>query len=220
MSAKRNKGLLPGTKIAGCACTGNAGNVFPANRLQRKPLVNNPNMHHGTCVAHLPWCMLGSLTRGGRENVPDIPGACATRNFAYLVRSPLQLTLNGERVSMRFHRHDGQLSNLSLNNVLVIIHDTVLSSVSNVYIWCQHGTQHGSLSNIMIRLFRFLTDSFSHNPFKIASKLCTTGTYDCTYTHTHTHTHTHIYIYIHICMDLTTEFKHIVYHTSPNVYMD
>ena len=162
MSAKRNKDLLPDTKIAGCACAGNAGNVFPANRLQRKPLVNNPDMHHGTCVTHVPWCMSGSLTRGGRENVPDIPGACATHNFAYLVRSPLQLTLNGERVSMRFHRHDGQLSNLSLNNVLVIIHDTVLSSVSNVYFWCQYGTQHGSL----------MMTSSNGNIFRVTGPLC------------------------------------------------
>ena len=40
------------------------------------------------CVTHVPWCMSGSLTRGGGENVPSIPGACATRNFAYLVRGP------------------------------------------------------------------------------------------------------------------------------------
>ena len=24
--------------------------------------VNNPDMHHGTCVTHVPWCMPGSLT--------------------------------------------------------------------------------------------------------------------------------------------------------------
>ena len=35
-----------------------------------------------------PWCISGSLTRGGEENVPGIPGACATRNFAYLARGP------------------------------------------------------------------------------------------------------------------------------------
>ena len=34
-------------------------------------------MHHGTCVTHAPWFMSGSLTRGGGENVPGIPGACA-----------------------------------------------------------------------------------------------------------------------------------------------
>ena len=36
----------------------------------------------------MPWCMSGSLTRGGRGNIPGIPGACATRNFAYLVKGP------------------------------------------------------------------------------------------------------------------------------------
>ena len=43
-------------KIAGCSCTGNAGNVSPPQR------VSDPDMHHGTCVTHVPWCMPGSLT--------------------------------------------------------------------------------------------------------------------------------------------------------------
>ena len=53
--------------------------------------VSDPDTHHGTCVTHVPWCIPGSLTSGflwsrGGENVPGIPGACATRNFTYLVR--------------------------------------------------------------------------------------------------------------------------------------
>ena len=64
-------------KVAGCACAGNAGNVFPTRRLQRKPLVSDPGMHHGTCETHVPWCMSGSLTCCGGENVPGIPSACA-----------------------------------------------------------------------------------------------------------------------------------------------
>ena len=57
------------------------------------PRVNNPDMHHGTCVTHVPWCMPGSLTSGflwswWRENVPGILSACATSNFTYLVRGP------------------------------------------------------------------------------------------------------------------------------------
>ena len=39
-------------KIAGCACPGNAGNVFPRHRGLAIP----------TCVTHVPWCMSGSLT--------------------------------------------------------------------------------------------------------------------------------------------------------------
>ena len=61
-------------KIAGCACAGNAGNVFPRRRFQRKLLVSDHGMHHGTCVKHVPWCMSGSLTCGDEGNVP---GACA-----------------------------------------------------------------------------------------------------------------------------------------------
>ena len=67
-------GLLPDTQNVDCAY---AGNVSPHRRLQRKPLVSDPGMHHGTCVTHVPWCMSGSLTRGGGENVPGIPGAWA-----------------------------------------------------------------------------------------------------------------------------------------------
>ena len=28
------------------------------------PLVSDPDMHHGTCLTHVPWCMSGSLTSG------------------------------------------------------------------------------------------------------------------------------------------------------------
>ena len=45
-------------KIAVCACTGNAGYVSPP------PRVSDPDMHCGTCVTHVPWCMPGSLTLG------------------------------------------------------------------------------------------------------------------------------------------------------------
>ena len=67
--------------IAGCACARIAGNVFPRRRLQRKPLISDPGMHHGTCVTHVPWCMLASLASGGGENVPGIPGTCAPAIF-------------------------------------------------------------------------------------------------------------------------------------------
>ena len=40
-------------KIAGCTCARNAGNVSPP------PRVSDPDMQHGTCITHVPWCMLG-----------------------------------------------------------------------------------------------------------------------------------------------------------------
>ena len=55
---------------------------------ERKPLMSDPGTHHGACVAHVPWCMSGSLTCCDGENVPSIPGACTALNFAYLARGP------------------------------------------------------------------------------------------------------------------------------------
>ena len=98
-------------KIAGCACAGNVGIVFPHPRFQRKPLVSDPDMHHGTCVTHVPWCMSGSLTCGDGENVPGTPGACAPAilriwqeahalifttqaNFTYIHGSEYNLAIN------------------------------------------------------------------------------------------------------------------------------
>ena len=45
-------------KSAGCACAWNAGNISPP------PRGSDPEMHHVTCVAHVPWCMPGSLSSG------------------------------------------------------------------------------------------------------------------------------------------------------------
>ena len=90
MSYKLVMGLLPDTKNCVLRMGRECLERFPRHRLQRKPLVSDTGMHHGTCVTHVPWCMSGSLTRGGGENVPGIPGACATCNFKYLARGPLQ----------------------------------------------------------------------------------------------------------------------------------
>ena len=75
-------GLLPDTQNCGLRMRLEYRERFPRHRLERKPLFSDPGMHHGTCVTHMPWCMSGSLTRGGGENSPGIPGACATYNLA------------------------------------------------------------------------------------------------------------------------------------------
>ena len=86
---------------------------FPHHRLQRKPLVSDPSMHPGMGVTPVPWCMSGSLSRGGGETVPGIPGACATRNFTYLVRGPctrdqripVTRDMEPDRISMSWCHH-------------------------------------------------------------------------------------------------------------------
>ena len=57
------------------------------------PRVSDPDIHHGTCVTHVPRCMSKSPTSAFLwsrrwENVPSIPGGCTTRNFSCLVRGP------------------------------------------------------------------------------------------------------------------------------------
>ena len=65
-------------KITGCAWAGNAGNVFPAANF--KGTASDPDMHHDTCR--------DGFRDSGVENVPGIPGECATHNFTYLARGP------------------------------------------------------------------------------------------------------------------------------------
>ena len=77
-------------KIAGCACAGNAGNVFPTTAGELSRLASR----------HVPWCITAcrdecrdrylavSFEVGGGENVPGIPRARAIRDFAYLERGP------------------------------------------------------------------------------------------------------------------------------------
>ena len=85
-------GLLPDTQNCGLRMRREWWECFPRHRLKWKLLASDHGMHHGTSVTHVLWCMSGSLTCGGGENVPDIPGACATRNFTYLTRGPCTQT--------------------------------------------------------------------------------------------------------------------------------
>ena len=65
--------LLPDTQNYGMRMRLECRECFPRHRLQRKPLISDPGMHHGTCVTHVSWCMSGSQTRGSGENVHGIP---------------------------------------------------------------------------------------------------------------------------------------------------
>ena len=61
-------GLLPDTQHCGLRVYRECTERFHCHGLQRKLLVSDPGMHHGTCVTHVPWCMSGSLTPGGMRN--------------------------------------------------------------------------------------------------------------------------------------------------------
>ena len=53
--------------------------------------VNDPDMHHGTCVTHVPWCMPRSLTSGflwSRWRAKRSQHSRRMGNFTYMVRGP------------------------------------------------------------------------------------------------------------------------------------
>ena len=81
--------FLPDTSNCGLRMHRECRERFLHHRLQRKPLISDPSMHHVTCVTHAPWCMSGSLTRGGGENVLGIPSVFTTHNCTYLTRDCL-----------------------------------------------------------------------------------------------------------------------------------
>ena len=81
-------GLLPDTRNCGCACAGDAGNVFPITAGERSRHASR-HVRHARAVMHAGIANYRfPLKSAAGENVPGIPGACATCNFTYLVRGP------------------------------------------------------------------------------------------------------------------------------------
>ena len=71
-----------------CACTGNAGNVFPVTACFAIQTCITARASHKCRDACRDRLLAVFPEAGGGEHVPDFPGACANRNFTYLVGSP------------------------------------------------------------------------------------------------------------------------------------
>ena len=86
-------GLLPDTRNCGCACAGDAGNVFPITAGERSRHASR-HVRHARAVMHAGIANYRfPLKSAAGENVPGIPGACATCNFTYLIRGPSRRVL-------------------------------------------------------------------------------------------------------------------------------
>ena len=79
-------GLLPETQNCGCTCAGNAGNVFPVTAGKRSRHASR-HVRHARAVVHAGSFPLKSAAG---ENVPGIPGACATCNFYVSGKRPME----------------------------------------------------------------------------------------------------------------------------------
>ena len=94
-----------------------SGTFFPP------PRVSHPDLHQGSSVTHVPWCMPGSLTSGFLwsqwwGNVPDIPGVNAACNITYLVRGPYNHITT-------FHMLR-KLSCNDVNNLVIHVHHPII----------------------------------------------------------------------------------------------
>ena len=101
-------GLLPDTYIYRLRMCRECRERFPCHQRQRKPLVSDPGMHHGTCGTHVTWGMSGSLNRCGGGNVPDM------RNTKFYVfgKRPIKL------IPSRWYQHCGYLWNRTTTTFL------------------------------------------------------------------------------------------------------
>ena len=81
--------LLPDTLNCGLRMSRGCRERFPRHRFQRKPLVSDPGMHHGTCVTHVPWCMSGIANLRWRGKRSRHSRRMRNPQFTYLVRGPL-----------------------------------------------------------------------------------------------------------------------------------
>ena len=65
---------------------------FPRHRLQRKPSVSDPGMHHGT------WCMSGSLTHGDGKTFPVLPAHAQPAILRVSDKRPIGWLLSGAKL--------------------------------------------------------------------------------------------------------------------------
>ena len=117
-------------KIAGAHAPGTPGTFFPATACKRSRHASGhvrdarAVMHAGIANWRFP------LKSAGGENVPGIPGACATHNFTYLVRGPC----SGKQQSCAVLDHyEGHLL------VSSGFHRKVQSCRNRFHVWYHHG---------------------------------------------------------------------------------
>ena len=134
---------------------------FPRHRLQRKPLVSDPGMHHDTCVTHVPRCMPGSLIHGGGESVPGIPDACATGNFTYLARGPSAGKVRVQCSKAKTAHcmtsvltHWSRVTHICVGNLTIIGSDNGLAPGRNSYIFIQENVFRNVVCEMAAILYR------------------------------------------------------------------
>ena len=85
--------------------------------------VSDPDIHHGTCVTYVPWCMPGSLTSGflWSHRRESIPGACPILGFAVSGKRPMYGS-NSRSMNGTGHEIDFELCNMGIRKIQTCQH--------------------------------------------------------------------------------------------------
>ena len=102
-------GLLPDTQNCGLRMRRECRERFPRHRFQRKLLVSDPDMHHGTCVTHVPWCMSGSLNRGGGGKRSRHSRRMRNSQFYVSGKRPMSRRLQGPNLFVYISYHKSRM---------------------------------------------------------------------------------------------------------------
>ena len=68
--------------------------AYMRQECETKPPVNDPGMHHNTCVTHVPWCMSGSLTVVVGKMFPALPAHAPPAILRILRKRPVDCVNN------------------------------------------------------------------------------------------------------------------------------
>ena len=108
------------------------------------------------CIPARASCMSGSLNRGNGENVPGIPGACATHKFKYLAKTPLWGCIWQDKPERK--------SNDFFSWSIGCCCETAVLITSSKHLW-------------MGKYFNFLIFGYSYQPYTWL--LCRFSSYNC-----------------------------------------
>ena len=105
------------------------------------PRVSDPYMHHGMCVTHVPWCMLGSLTTGflwSRWRVKHSRHSSRMRNPQFYVSGKRPMASHFADVNNITHLCCGLCQKLKGDTTLKKRTRQIISNINYLSLWTRH----------------------------------------------------------------------------------
>ena len=104
------------------------------------PRVSDPDMHHGTCVTHVPWCMPGSLTSSflwSRWREKRSLHSRRMRNPQFFVSGKKPMSSNSNKLMILIQRQIHSSFQIPVNATAVSVYFfAVLKLLGTGTCWC------------------------------------------------------------------------------------